>query len=310
MAKFVLACTLASLPFSFGANVQDELALVQAAVAAHEVPPLEKPRAEFDGKAIAARIRAEMEAAIGKATEEGKLNALMGKKDSSLNEMGGESQGATSVGLVRGTQAQALAVDTSYGFIIQRDSAFIEEGSSINFIIEHGCNTTDALGSNNCLIGANDKVHMRINYRLKEPITEGATMNFNFSTRLFGLSSIIAQQLRGWKNDRFVQDLEPVDATCPICGGTCKIEFFGQKFEQVMQPCPLPAGVENTIFDGDLSVPSVSGLKLLRSKYVGNVTLRRADGSVLASASGRVRAGERDLPPCPTIMQYLNKCKN
>jgi len=192
----------------------------------------------------------------------------------------------------------------------QRESSFVEQGSKILMEFASGCNNTDAMGSNDCLIPANDRVHLKISYKLKEPVTQGATLQTNFSTRLFGLAAIIGQNLRGWKNDKFVQDLEPVNTTCPLCGGQCKVQFMGKEFTSEMPPCPLPENVENVLVDEDFHVPPTTGLKLLRSKVVGSLVLKRADGSMLANATGRVRLGEAYMPPCPPIMQYLNKCKN
>jgi len=307
MAKVLLACrALLLLPLSTGAGVCDEVALSQLRVAVHSAVVPETPRKEYDGKAIAARIREEMMAAIGQIDKD-KINALIGQKAVGLNDMA-SSGGSASVSLA-GSE-QAMQVDSSYGVIVSRESASVEEGSSINFQFDHGCNTTDSFGSNYCLLPANDKVRMRMSYRLKEPVTKGATMNLNFSTRLYGFSSIIAQHIRGWKNDRFVQDLEDVNTTCPLCGGTCELHFMGQNLSTVMPDCPISAERETVVFEQEFQVPPVNGLKFLRSKYVGSLSIKRADGSVIANATGKFRIGERDMAPCPFILQYINKCKN
>eukprot|EP00415_Alexandrium_ostenfeldii_P002369 UN2369 len=242
--------------------------------------------------------------------KKGKATSLTtGKKDASFSDLSA-GEGQTSASLNLASSEQTLQVDSSYGVIMHRDVIHSEEGSIIRAEVDHGCNTTDAFGSNDCLIPANDKIRIKMYYKLNEPVTEGYTVQMNVSTRLFGYGALIGQHILGWKSDKFVQDINPINSTCPLCGGQCTVEFMGQKLTSTMPPCPLPANVETVMVDQEFRVPPVNGIEMIRSKFVGSVALRRADGSVFAHANATLRIGERDMAPCPFILSYINKCKN
>eukprot|EP00413_Alexandrium_margalefii_P011838 CAMPEP_0204532338 /NCGR_PEP_ID=MMETSP0661-20131031/11670_1 /ASSEMBLY_ACC=CAM_ASM_000606 /TAXON_ID=109239 /ORGANISM="Alexandrium margalefi, Strain AMGDE01CS-322" /LENGTH=341 /DNA_ID=CAMNT_0051538569 /DNA_START=81 /DNA_END=1104 /DNA_ORIENTATION=- len=294
----VAFCLLGLLSAGSAAQLDDACALAQATAHLHSVPTA-RPHEITNGPEIAKRMKERMMAV---AESSGVMDDVAKLFDPMLSGGAASSLSLASAGRLQ----QALQVDHSHGIRMTRSSSFVEDGSSIRLELDKGCNTTDQLGSNNCTVHANERVNVRLSFRLAEPLDERARLSLNYSTRLIGLSAIVAPQLLGQKAKNFRVWLPNVTATCPLCGGACEMDLYGMKVRQQMPDCPIPAGEEVTVVDQALSVPRTDGLKLMQSRLHGTVAIRRPDGSLVAETSARLKIGKLDTP-CNDVLNYFGK---
>mmetsp|Transcript_58071 Transcript_58071/g.180424 ORF Transcript_58071/g.180424 Transcript_58071/m.180424 type:complete len:308 (+) Transcript_58071:70-993(+) len=295
----VACCLLGLASIGSAAQIDDSCALPQATARLHEVPTA-RPHEIVDGPEKARKLKERMLAAAESA---GIFETASKLFDPNLNG------GGVTLGLAgAGRSQQQLAVDTSHGIRLIRSSSFVEEGSNIRFELDRGCNATDSFGSNNCTLHANEQVRVRLSFRLAEPLDERATMDLNYTTRLIGLSAIVAPQILGHKKaDKFRLWLPNVTASCPLCGGACEFDLYGMQVKQQMPSCPIPAGEEVSVVDQVVNLPRTDGLKLLQSRLAGSLAIRRPDGSIVAQTAAKIKIGKLDTP-CNDVLSYFGKC--
>jgi len=293
--SFTRACCLFGgvLSASRAAQLDDACALPQATAHLHQKP---------DGKEIVKRLKERM---LQEVESSGLEDAL-----ASFSETGFAGGGAFA--RAGAQQQQQLAVDLAYGIRFNRLNSFVEEGSSLRLELDRGCAREDSLGSNNCTLHANENVHVRMSFKLKESMDERSTIYANFTTRLMGMSAIIGPKLLGTpakdiKN--FRTSLPNVTASCPMCGSKCKADLYGMKVDLQMPDCPIPAGQEVVFADFDIQMPRTEAWRIMQSRVQGTFGIRRPDGSTMAETTGRIKAGKLDTP-CPPLQAAFGTCED
>jgi len=278
-----------------GAALEDGAALAQARVRAvrGSRPPDMTTRTFRDAEEYERRLRRKMELDPSFAALKG---ALEGRPEFPAPVL--------LAALPRSRAASRL--DTSHGIFFNRTSAVLEPSTSMTLQADHGCTQQDALGSSNCTLAAGDTVPVSYRWSTARPIGRGSRMALRLRTKLVGVPAVVLSSVDEARSGRrFVKRLPEVNLTCPVCEGLCEASVFGFRVRRQMAACREERSGEGHF---ELRVPSFQALRLVQSRWDGELALLDIDGSQRAKIAFDVLVGPTSEKPCPGLKRLLGKC--
>eukprot|EP00495_Collosphaeridae_sp_1-RS-2012_P002322 TRINITY_DN201_c0_g1_i2.p1 TRINITY_DN201_c0_g1~~TRINITY_DN201_c0_g1_i2.p1 ORF type:complete len:173 (+),score=17.03 TRINITY_DN201_c0_g1_i2:65-583(+) len=136
----------------------------------------------------------------------------------------------------------------------------VHPGFNGSLIFDHGCDTKDQYGSNDCTLNWGETYHVAFQGSIGEDITAGAM--FNIEAKVL---------------------FKTVNINCAFCGKNCTFTIESKDISIKMPDCPIKAGSEpQTLVNFTLPANDPLPIKV---KAEGSGTGTLADGSVLVTGS-------------------------
>lgn len=179
-----------------------------------------------------------------------------------------------------------------------------QSGNSVTIAAEHACAETSSEGD--CKVFFGDKAHIKGSYIASTDMDEGSTINIQgdfvvaptperpnstgWGTNVKEEQTVVyalAQKFKEWK---FGQGrVFPLNVTCPLCGGMCRLEIQKVKIGVAARPCPILAGQEVSFLDAQFTLPDAVARHLTIMKrdiaLNANVSMRLANGTLMYKAA-------------------------